>query len=63
MIDSTDFTTGGNENAASIIKNPGGKDMTCRTAERTSPEMPYCVTARPHFLVALRAETKTLGGL
>jgi hypothetical protein len=31
MIDSTDFRTGDNENAASIIKSVGADGATCRT--------------------------------
>jgi hypothetical protein len=29
MVDSTDFRTGGNENAASIIQRAGVEDTTC----------------------------------
>jgi hypothetical protein len=31
IVDSTDFRTGGNENAASIIQSAGEENLTCQT--------------------------------
>jgi hypothetical protein len=38
IVDSTDFRTGGNENAVSIIQGAGVEGPTCRTEEWASPE-------------------------
>jgi len=38
MIDSTDFRTGDNENAAFLIQSVGVEYTTCLTEERASPE-------------------------
>lgn len=56
MVDSTDFRTGGNENAASIIQSVGVDGSTCRTEERDSLETTKCVIERPTLVSAKCAE-------
>jgi len=54
MVDSTDFRTGGNENASSIIQRVGREDMTCRTEQRASPKTAQCVIGRPNLVSVTR---------
>lgn len=58
MVDSTDFRTGGNENAASIIQSVGVEGPTCRTEERASPETARSMSERPTLVPV----TRRLGG-
>lgn len=47
VIDSTDFRSVGNENAASIIQSVGVDCPTCRTEDRALPETAKSVSAKP----------------
>jgi hypothetical protein len=52
MVDSTDFRTRGNENAASIIQRVGVGGPTCRTKQRAIPETAKYVIKRPELVYA-----------
>jgi hypothetical protein len=53
IVDSTDFRTGGNENAASIIQLTGVEGPTSRSEDRALPETAKCVSAKPRIWPAL----------
>jgi len=63
MVDSTDFRSVGNENAASIIQSIGVEGSTCRTEERASPETAKCVIERPRLVSATRRLGECAAGI
>jgi hypothetical protein len=52
IVNSTDFRSGGNENASSIIQDVGVEDPTCRTEQRVSSETAKDVIERPKLVCA-----------
>jgi hypothetical protein len=47
MVDSTDFRTRGNENAASIIQSVERKDTTCQLSNELHPKRPNVLLQSP----------------
>jgi hypothetical protein len=61
MIDSTDFRSGGNENAELILQDVGRKDMPCRTEQRASLETTYLCECKTPFLGCVTGRNQNAG--